>query len=164
MRLPFVSRAAFEIALTRADSEHENAQVLRKTIADIALTADRAEERCATVSEAAERHIATLDMILKTTEARHEREMLASEARYAELMASYRLLRLQGAQIEPPKPTMGEAPAPDPVLAAVNAKAPDIRTRATMLEQVAKDRAGGVPDPEIILRINRGSRPAEDLA
>lgn len=163
MRLPFVSRAAFDLALTRADSEHENAQGLRRTVADLGASLDRAEQRSVSITEAAERHVSTLDLILKTAEARHEREMIASEARYSELMASYRMLRLQGAQVQQAEPSM-TIEAPDPVLAAVNAKAPDIRTRASMLAQVAIDRSNGVPDPEIILRITRGSRPAEDLA
>lgn len=93
---------------------------------------------------------------------RHERDMVRSEARYAELMASYRMLKLQGAHEPVAIPTLPE-PKVDPVMAAVNAKAPDAKTRASMLRQVERDRKAELSDEEIIMRINRGNRPAEEV-
>lgn len=94
---------------------------------------------------------------------RHEQEMVRAETRYADLMVSYRMLRLQGFTPAPAEPVAREVEKPDPVLAAINAVARDSKTRAAAIRQVEIDRAAKLTDVEIIQRIQRGNRPAEEI-
>lgn len=87
--------------------------------------------------------------------------LIESERRYSELMASYRMLRVQGHAEPAPSPVLPTTPPVDPVLSAINRMAPDARTRASMLRQVSIDRRNELSDEEIIRRIEHGSRPAE---
>ncbi len=96
--------------------------------------------------------------------ARHEKDIVRAESRYADLMVSYRMLRLQGFTPPPAEPVASPAEKPDPVLAAVNAAAKDAKTRTLMLRQVEIDRNADLTDVEIIQRIQRGNRPAEEIA
>lgn len=84
--------------------------------------------------------------------------------RYDDLFARYHMLKLQGATIPEPART-AQAPKVDPVLVAINAacaRHPELRP--AMLRQVAIDRAADLTDERIILRIQRGNRPADECA
>lgn len=82
-------------------------------------------------------------------------------ARYDDLLAKYHMLKLQGATAPEPQRAVESAPR-DPVMEAVNVACAgkDAKVRAAMLTQVKRDRTAKMPDAEIILRIQRGSRPA----
>lgn len=72
------------------------------------------------------------------------------------VLDKYHALKLQGASTPEPKPTL-ERPTYDPVMGAITAKAGgDRRLRATMSRQAMSDRALGVPEQEIIQRIEQG--------
>lgn len=94
-----------------------------------------------------------------------ERAMVASEARYAELLTRYHALKLQGFAAPAPEPVPPPVTTPDPVLTAVNqaSAGKDPRVRSAMLAQVAIDRKAELDDERIILRIQRGNRPGEEL-
>lgn len=166
MKWPFVSRAEHErqrdwfrrervdhIEAQKAFCDRADAQQARALRAEELLDAIRAER-------IAEReHFAR---VLDAERSAHERDMVRSEVRYAELMASFLSLRLQGATEPTPAPVVKPVKV-DPVLQAIDAKAPDAKTRAQMLRQVAIDRKADLPEAEIVARIHRGNRPAEDV-
>lgn len=102
------------------------------------------------------------DEVIRRLETTAEREAIRSEARYADLMVSYRMLRLQGFTPAPAEPVARPEEKPDPVMAAINAVARDAKTRAAAIRQVEIDRAAKLTDVEIIQRIHRGNRPAEE--
>lgn len=117
------------------------------------------------------------------------RQQLSSEARIADLKSShahildaldrqigriceerdamalrYHALKLQGAS-EPEPPRVVERTVVDPVIAAVNiACVGKEQARKGMLVQVARDREAELSDQDIILRIQRGNRPQEEVA
>lgn len=115
-------------------------------------------------AENAMRHCDLLDAVCQRLEARADRDLVASEARYAELMVAYKQLRLQGFA-QPTVETPREAQRFDPVMQAVNqaCQGKDVRVRAAMIAQVALDRKAEMPELEIIQRIERGARPAEEM-
>lgn len=94
----------------------------------------------------------------------HERSIVASEARYAELLTRYHQLRLQG-HVPVEIPEAAPAKPVDPVIAAVNraCRGKDAAVRTAMLRQVQADRGADVPDEEIIRRINTGHRPMDEM-
>lgn len=115
-------------------------------------------------AENAVRHCDLLDAVCRRLEQRAERETVASEARYSELMVAYKQLKLQGFT-QPTPELVREVPKADPVMQAVNqACRGDARVRSAMLQQVMRDREEDVPEIEIIERIHRGSRPAEEVS
>lgn len=91
---------------------------------------------------------------------RHEREAIRAETRYADLMVSYRMLRLQG-HTPAPEPVAVVPEKPDPILVAINSVARDAKTRAAAIRQAQIDKDAGLTPVEIIQRIQRGNRPAE---
>jgi hypothetical protein len=95
----------------------------------------------------------------------HEIEVDRAERRYADLMASYRLMKLQGA-VEAPAPPRVEPKPIDAVEAAIREECAgkDAAVAAAMRKQVAVDRAMGMKEEEIIRLIRRGERPAEESA
>lgn len=108
--------------------------------------------------------LAHRDEIIKRLEAKAERDLVASEARYSELMTRFVQLTLQGFTAPAPIPTMPVVTL-DPVQEAVNAACAgkDPKVRAQMLRQIAIDRDAKLAPEDIILRIQRGNRPAEDV-
>lgn len=115
--------------------------------------------------------------LIRDTASRHEREMAQchatfdaemdrAEKRFSDLMASYRLLKLQGFTEAAPPPPKAEPRIVDPVENAIRAACAgkDANVYAAMRAQVAADRANDVPPEQIIANIHRGSRPAEEEA
>lgn len=75
---------------------------------------------------------------------------------YQDLLAKYHVLKLQGAAVPEPTPTL-QRPEFDPVQAAITAKAgPDRRLRTMMSREAMQSRAAGIPDIEIIQAIEHG--------
>lgn len=146
MKLPWVSRDTHAQAQTAA-SLWEQAARLNEANAKQAL--DQAQRWQA---------------LYEASQASRESDMVRAEARYADLMSSYRMLRMKGFEPPPPEQVVGPVAPVDIVLAAVNAHAPDAKTRKMMLRQVEIDRGMQLTDVEIIQRIQRGNRPAEEIA
>lgn len=148
MRWPYVSREFLASAEARAKAEHENAMALRHALVREEARADQERAERIASSEAAERRLAIwkngtevlekallesriaeaaatqnaqkLSEILNRESASYERDMVRSEARYADLLARFTALRLEGAQ-DPPPPVPGiEREAPDENEAAIN--------------------------------------------
>lgn len=88
-----------------------------------------------------------------------------AEKQYDDLMARFTMLKLQGFAEPTPTVTMPTA-AIDPVFHAINVASAgkDARVRRGMIAQAAADKAASVPQEEIIARIQRGNRPAEEVA
>jgi hypothetical protein len=89
-------------------------------------------------------------------------------ARYDELLTKYHQLKLQGYTAPEPRSAVPLPPAIDmrsDISRAIDEipASRDSRNRKAMLDQVDADRAAGVSDAEIVLRIRRGNRPAEEL-
>lgn len=86
------------------------------------------------------------------------------ETRYADLLGKYHELKLAGAKPKEPEPVIERTPI-DPVTEAVNAASAgmDGKVRVAMLRQVAVDRNAGLSTMDIIARIQRGNRPAEEV-
>lgn len=83
-------------------------------------------------------------------------EIASWRIRYEALLDKYHALKLSGASVPEPTPTL-LIPAFDPVLAAITAKAgPDRKLRAMMSREAIQSRAAGVPDIEIIQAIEQG--------
>ncbi len=115
MKLLLVSRELFDAACARADSEHENAQLLRR-------------------------------------ELMHREEK--AEAKYADLLARYHMMKLHGA-VESPPPA--PAPTVDRVSAAIaRAAGGDPELRALMEAQAIADRQAGKTDADILAAIYLG--------
>lgn len=95
---------------------------------------------------------------------RHDRQTVADAARYAELLTKYHQLKLQGFTPEPvaSKP---EKPSRDPVMEAVSraCAGKGELVLQSALRQVKIDREAKLSDEEIILRIQRGNRPADEF-
>lgn len=95
----------------------------------------------------------------------HQEHASAIGKRYDDLLARYHMLKLQGFAEPAPQPVPFPRQAIDPITAAVNTasagKDPEIR--AAMMMQVGRDRNAGLKDDEIIRRIQRGNRPAEEV-
>lgn len=88
----------------------------------------------------------------------------AERERYADLLARYHDLRLQGYN-EPPAPVVVERQKPDPLKQAIAAKCGNNRQlRENMERQAAYDRQAGMSDAEIVLKINAGVSPEETFA
>lgn len=78
------------------------------------------------------------------------------QAMYTTLLEKYHTLKVSGASIPEPAPTL-QRPEFDPVQAAITAKAgPDKRLRAMMSREAMQSRAAGIPDIEIIQAIEQG--------
>ena len=150
MRFPWVLRSTL-------DREMDQRRMYRDANEELKKQHARMEEAFARENTVAAR-------FMERMAADHEKQMVASETRYADLMASYRLLILNGAKPKPAEPTSTPIEKPDPVQAAINARAPAAKTRKLMEAQVRLDRSMDLTDPEIIARIERGNRPAEDFA
>lgn len=138
MNWPFVSRDFLASAEARCKAEHENAMAVRHALIREEARAD---------NERAERLV--------------DRDL--SEKRYQELLIRYHALKLQGA-VEPVPPPPVKIATIDPILRAVNERAPDQKTRDAMMAQVRIDTAAGLKVDEIVRRIYRGNRPAEETA
>lgn len=96
-----------------------------------------------------------------------QERIIGWQKRYDDLLARYHMLKLQGfgAESIPANPTQNRIPI-DPVMLAVNeaCAGKDVKVRKAMLAQVKRDReATKLTDEQIIARIHRGSRPADDL-
>lgn len=93
-----------------------------------------------------------------------ERLLVAAEARYADLMTSYRQLRLQGyadpASI-PPVAVVAEDPIEQAVMRA--SKGMPSVTRAEMLAR-AREEAKTQPVEIVVQRIQQGHRPMDEFA
>lgn len=75
---------------------------------------------------------------------------------YRELLEKYHALKVVGASIPDPTPTL-ERPQPDPVLMAITAKAgPDRILRSRMAREAMRARQLGISDIEIIQQIEQG--------
>lgn len=86
----------------------------------------------------------------------HHAEMRSWAVRYDTLLDKYHALRVSGASVPEPTPTL-QRPEFDPVQAAITAKAgPDKRLRAMMSREAMQSRAAGIPDIEIIQAIEQG--------
>lgn len=84
-----------------------------------------------------------------------------SDAKHEALLARYHMLRLQGcAPVEPHPPSLPVST--DPVMAAIDRHAKDGRTRGAMLKQAKLDELRGLTPDEIVARIERGNRPADE--
>lgn len=107
-------------------------------------------------------HDEAVAMATARADAEHENAQ-ALRRDYTALLDKYHMLRIQGhgptAPPEPPKP----APVVDRVMNAVNGMpwAKDGKARAAALRQITKDRKAGLTDDAIILRVQRGTRPAD---
>lgn len=78
------------------------------------------------------------------------------QARYDALLDKYHALKVSGASVPEPAPTL-QHPDYDPVQAAITAKAgPDRKLRAMMRREAMQSRAAGIPDIEIIQAIEQG--------
>ncbi len=95
----------------------------------------------------------------------HQEHASATGKRYDDLLARYHMLKLQGFAEPTPQPTI-TTPTVDPVTQAVNAACAgkDSKVRGAMLNQVALFRVAKLSDDEIIARIQRGNRPADEIA
>lgn len=95
----------------------------------------------------------------------HAGEVARCEKRYADLMASYRMLKLQGAVESAPTPKPDIKPV-DPVEQAIRTATAgmDAEVNAAVRAKVAEARKTEMSDDEIIANIKRGSRPAEEMA
>ena len=83
-----------------------------------------------------------------------------ADEKYAELLALYHALKVQGATLPPPPAVQRER---DPLVELIHAKSGDnLRLRAMMLRQLATDRKANVPEAEIRHAIENGT-PAEGL-
>lgn len=129
MKLPWVSRAEYDLVMAQRDSEHEAAREARVEY-EYALNNERKWEK-----------------------------------RFADLLARYHQLKLQGFTAPPAEPT-ATAPSPiDPIVMALNeASKGNPHLRAAGMRQAAFDKAAGLSVEEIISRIQRGNRPAEEVA
>ncbi len=88
----------------------------------------------------------------------------AAAERYDALLEKYHALRQQGfAQPVPERPMVHREP--DAILTAIYRipASRDPNVRAKMVSQARADEAMGVPADEIIARIQRGTRPAEEM-
>lgn len=123
MNWPFVSRALHREFLAsaeaRAKAEHDNAMTLRHELGAVESRADQERAERIAAQEAHNRArsvwesgIAVLEKALAEARAQvanlnvmegvHERDMVRSEARYADLLERFTALRLAGAQDPPP--------------------------------------------------------------
>ena len=138
-RWPWVSRARLDAAEAYATACERNAQHLSESVTR------------------ADYNAAQWERIWWDLKAIHEGACERAERRYADLMASYRMLKLQGASEPAPTPAPREKPQPDIVKAAISRKCGrNKELRRHMEAQVEADRAAGVSDPEIALRIEQG--------
>ena len=156
MKLPFVSRAAYEREIVRhGEAMRECSRVADDMLEKAGKQIDNLERRLTDVGVQA---LAQLEHFTKESE--------RAEARYADLMASYRLLKLQGFVEQPiPRGTSHGEGKIDPIQAAINRAARgDPALKRQMLAQLEIDRAAKLNDVEILQRIERGNRPAEEMA
>lgn len=107
--------------------------------------------------------LATLRAIAEHENAQALRsDLLRAEARYADLLGRYHLLRLQGFTTPIEAPPVVRA-AVDPVLSAIARKAGrNTELRRTMEQQATVDRANKVPDVHILAQIERGRVPDDE--
>lgn len=155
MKWPWVRRTDYERERDAAEFLRKQLQVNYQSGGDNLLRAKAGEDRAKRAEE-----------LLVATEARHEREQVRAETRYADLMSSYRLLRLQGFSDPTATPKPFEAPKQDPVTMAINrASRGDPELRRVMMAKVAETRREkpDITDVEIVDQINRGHRPAEEM-
>ncbi len=98
-------------------------------------------------------------------ERRLEREMVSSQAMYAELLTRYHQLKLNGF-VEHKEPVLPLTEPVDPVMQAVNeaCAGKGIAVRKAMLLQVRHDRAAELNDEAIIMRIRRGNRVEDEFS
>lgn len=103
--------------------------------------------------------IATMRQMEWTDALHHER------AQYAALLARYHALKLQGAATPEPERVIPAKPI-DLVLSAINdaSAGKDAKVRVGMIRQAAVDKEAGLKETDIILRIQRGNRPAEEVS
>lgn len=173
-RWPWVSRALYDVVLFQRDTSRTD-EKMRESIAlqrqmewTDALHHER--ERYAK-AEATIQHLRTMmdvqhqsggDNLLraKGAEIRAER----AEQLYDDLLARYHALKLQGATTPEPERTIPAKPI-DPVLSAINdaSAGKDAKVRVGMIRQAAVDKEAGLKPEDIILRIQRGNRPAEEV-
>lgn len=95
----------------------------------------------------------------------HYEDLLERErAERADLLARYHALKLNGASTPEPTPAIPVKPV-DPVLSAINdaSAGKDAKVRVGMTRQAAVDKEAGLKPEDIILRIQRGNRPAEEV-
>lgn len=148
MKSPWVSRDAFEAVVRQL---HDANALIRSMAAEHHL-------QLVNCHAMAEGHSVR---VLENAQAEADR----AEKRYADLMASYRMLKLQGA-VEQAQPQRVEPAPVDPVDQAIReecrGKPPEVARQ--MREQVKIDRANSMDDEKIIANIRRGSRPAEEMA
>lgn len=144
--IPFVTRDTYKLALAeKATVQLEYAALLVRV-------------------GAAEANAKMLSDMLSQSNASHDHEMVRGEARYAELMTSYRQLRLQG-YVETPVVSHVHADSPiDPIEAAINlaSRGKTMDVRQAMSRQAEMDRKLMTVE-QVVLRIQQGSRPADDM-
>lgn len=156
MKLPFVARLEHERALHDVEYWKQETSHLAGNLSRSAEMVDSLTKQLDALKAALLKQMA----LLEASDARHERDVVRSEARYADMASRYHMLKLQGATL-PPVPVSVQVEQ-DPVTAAVNAACIGNRAlRAQMLRQVERDRAAGFKDLEIVTRIQQGT-PAED--
>lgn len=115
-------------------------------------------------NDAAEKMASVLQACLDSQRQLAADERTRADARYADLMASYRLLRLNGHAEPAPKP-------PQPKDETVTAIARAIREAAhgnaplmkTMWQQVDRDRVNSLSDLDILHRIQHGTTTDEGV-
>lgn len=107
-------------------------------------------------AETERRNHERLDAVARAIRAERIGEREAHEKRYSELLARYHTLKLQGfTEVQPVQPR--EALAVDPIARAIRAKAgSDRKLREQMELQAARDKADGVAETDILLRIQMG--------
>jgi hypothetical protein len=145
--IPYVHRRAVDVAVqSQRTAELETA----------AIKALLHAERTAYAAALADR-----DQAIVQLRASHDREMVRAETRYADLMASYRLLRVQG-HTAPPAPLVLDPS--DPIEDAVTAasKGMSVAMRSAMLAQARKE-AETMPVEVVVQRITQGHRPMDEL-
>lgn len=144
--IPFVSLRAHLAVIAQLKEAHaligRMAQLRAKEVSDVRAQCDA--------------HAVRLLENARTNEERADR-------RYADLMASYRQLKLVGAVEVVPPPKI-EPPPVDKVDQAILRYARDASLIPGMRQRAADERAKGTSDEEIVNMIRRGSRPAEEMA
>lgn len=145
MKLPWVPRIALEMMEVNRDAWKREAEIVRSSAVDCArLQSDMALKQDARIGQL-------------------EREMIRSEARYADLMVSYRMLRLQGysdpAAVQP-VPVEAADPIADAVTLASKGMPPAMR--AAMLAAARQD-AKTMPVEIVVQRVTQGHRPMDEF-
>lgn len=146
MKLPWVSRAAYDAMHVRAERAELVSGAANR---DALLAAERAREAFGR-AQGAEAHAMAQATLLDS------------------VLTKYHQLKLQGftLPVEPRAPQSTVSALIDKVNRAIDS-APasrDPKNRAAMWAQVESDRANGVSEEEIVMRIRRGNRPAEESA